>query len=81
MYNSILRKWPVDKYEAFKDNSFTTALSVLVSAVLTLSRAVNLKIPAGTPLYIGLGVDTWTCQTASSKQMRRVRLDSWTGAL
>jgi ankyrin repeat protein len=52
-YNSILRQWPVDLYVAFKDNSFTTTLSVLVSAVLKLSRAV--KIPAGTPLYRGLG--------------------------
>jgi hypothetical protein len=74
MYNSILRKWPVDMYEEFKDNSFTTALSVLVSDVLKLSCAV--KIPAGTTLYMGLGVETWTCQTVSSKQMRRVRLYS-----
>lgn len=55
IYNPILRRYPVEIYERFRDgdNLFTTTISVLVSAVQKVARSV--PIPEGTKLYRGLG--------------------------
>jgi WD40 repeat protein len=55
IYNTILRRYPVDKFELFEkgDNQFSTTIFVLVSAVQKLSRFT--RIPLGTLLYRGLG--------------------------
>ena len=55
LYNAVLRQFPVDIYNVFKDGSnlFSTTIFVLVSAVNKLSRCMN--IPPGTLLYRGLG--------------------------
>jgi hypothetical protein len=54
IYNAILRRYPADIYDVFKDvNAFPTTIFVLVSAVQKLSRCMN--IPPGTLLFRGLG--------------------------
>ncbi len=55
LYNAVLRQFPADIYNVFKDgdNLFPTTIFVLVSAVNKLSRCMN--IPPGTLLYRGLG--------------------------
>ena len=55
IYNTILRRYPADKYRMFADgdNLFSTTIFVLVSAVQKLSRFT--RIPLGTLLYRGLG--------------------------
>jgi ankyrin repeat protein len=55
LYNAVLRRFPADIYNVFKDgdNLFSTTVFVLVSAVNKLSRCMN--IPPGTLLYRGLG--------------------------
>jgi ankyrin repeat protein len=55
IYNAILRRFPTDIYNFFEtaDNTFSTTIFVLVSAVQKLSRCMN--IPAGSLLYRGLG--------------------------
>ncbi len=55
LYNAVLRQFPTDIYNVFKDggNLFATTIFVLVSAVNKLSRCMN--IPPGTLLYRGLG--------------------------
>ena len=55
IYNTILRRYPEDKYSVFRDgdNLFSTTIFVLVSAVQKLSRFT--RIPLGTLLYRGLG--------------------------
>jgi uncharacterized protein len=55
IYNAILRRFPMDIYEVYEtaDNTFSTTIFVLVSAVQKLSRCMN--IPAGSLLYRGLG--------------------------
>ena len=55
LYNAVLRQFPADIYQVFKDgdNLFPTTIFVLVSAINKLSRCMN--IPPGTLLYRGLG--------------------------
>jgi hypothetical protein len=55
VYNGILRRFPQQLYDFFSrnDNTFSTTIFVLVSAVQKLSRVMN--IPPGTQLYRGLG--------------------------
>jgi hypothetical protein len=55
LYNAVLRQFPADIYNVFKDgnNLFSTTIFVLVSAVNKMSRCMN--IPPGTLLYRGLG--------------------------
>jgi WD40 repeat protein len=55
IYNTILRRYPAEKFESFEkgDNQFSTTIFVLVSAVQKLSRFT--RIPLGTLLYRGLG--------------------------
>ena len=55
LYNAVLRQFPADIYNVFKDgnNLFSTTIFVLVSAVNKLSRCMN--IPPGALLYRGLG--------------------------
>jgi WD40 repeat protein len=55
IYNTILRRYPAEKFELFEkgDNQFPTSIFVLVSAVQKLSRFT--RIPLGTLLYRGLG--------------------------
>jgi WD40 repeat protein len=55
IYNTILRRYPAEKFELFEqgDNQFSTTIFVLVSAVQKLSRFT--RIPLGTLLYRGLG--------------------------
>jgi WD40 repeat protein len=55
IYNTILRRYPEDKFAIFRDgdNLFSTTIFVLVSAVQKLSRFT--RIPLGTLLYRGLG--------------------------
>jgi hypothetical protein len=55
IYNTILRRYPKEKFELFDkgDNQFSTTIFVLVSAVQKLSRFT--RIPLGTLLYRGLG--------------------------
>jgi hypothetical protein len=55
IYNTILRRYPKEKFELFEkgDNQFSTTIFVLVSAVQKLSRFT--RIPLGTQLYRGLG--------------------------
>ena len=77
IYNAILRRYPADIYKIYEatDNTFPTTIFVLVSAIQTLSRCMN--IPAGTLLYRGLGgsmelpdtsfVPSDKCMTASSR--------------
>jgi WD40 repeat protein len=54
IYNTILRRYPEDKFLIFKDgdNLFSTTIFVLVSAVQKLSRST--RIPLETLLYRGL---------------------------
>jgi ankyrin repeat protein len=55
LYNAVLRQFPADIYNVFKDgnNLFSTTIFVLASAVNKMSRCMN--IPPGTLLYRGLG--------------------------
>jgi hypothetical protein len=55
IYNTILRRYPAEKFELFEkgDNQLSTTIFVLVSAVQKLSRFT--RIPLGTLLYRGLG--------------------------
>ncbi len=55
LYNAVLRRFPADIYQVFKDgdNLFPTTIFVLVSAINKLSRCMN--IPPDTLLYRGLG--------------------------
>jgi hypothetical protein len=55
IYNSILRQFPEDVYEVFKEagNRFASTLYALASAVVKLSRVETLK--PGTKLYRGMG--------------------------
>ena len=57
IYNTILRRYPEAKFNALKemDNLYTTTIYVLVSAIQKIAREV--KLPAGTKLYRGLGGD------------------------
>ena len=54
LYNTVLRKWPVAKYEELKskDSLFPTTICVLVSAVQKLAQVMEL--PPGTVLYRGI---------------------------
>ena len=55
MYNSILRRWPADRYEGFHagGNLYATTIHVLVSAIQKIACAM--KLPEGLILYRGLG--------------------------
>ena len=55
IYNTILRRYPEDKFAVFRDgdNLYSTTIFVLVSAVQKLSRFT--RISQGTLLYRGLG--------------------------
>ena len=54
-YNAALRQWPPVDYEQMKasGNLYVTTISVLVSAVQKIARAVTL--PEGLRLFRGLG--------------------------
>ncbi len=54
-YNVALRHLPPAKYELMKetDNLYATTISVLVSAVQKIARAI--KLPDGLRLYRGMG--------------------------
>ena len=51
VYNCILRRFPRSMYEVFERNSFSTTISVLVSAVHKIAR--TMKIRSGLVLYAG----------------------------
>ena len=55
VYNVILRRYPAEAYQLFKEggNTFTTTIFVLVSAVTKVAKCT--RIPEGTLLYRGLG--------------------------
>lgn len=53
VYNSILRRYPIEFFENFMGNMFSTTIFVLVSAIQKLCRFSS--IPEGTLLYRGLG--------------------------
>jgi hypothetical protein len=55
IYNSMLRQYPMEMYEEFKEagNRFASTLFAMVSAVVKLSRVETLK--PGTKLYRGMG--------------------------
>ena len=55
VYNTILRRWPTARYEAFHagGNLFATTIHVLVSAIQKIACAM--KLPEGLILYRGLG--------------------------
>jgi hypothetical protein len=55
VYNAVLRRFPAEIYTVFEagKNFFPTTISVLVSAVQKLARAV--RVPEGKALYRGLG--------------------------
>jgi ankyrin repeat protein len=55
VYNTILRRYPKDKFEIFEkgNNLFSTTIFVLVSAVQKMCRVT--RIPLGTIIYRGLG--------------------------
>jgi hypothetical protein len=55
IYNSMLRRFPRDVYEVFKEagNRFSSTLFALVSALVKLSRVETVK--PGTKLYRGMG--------------------------
>ena len=55
IYNTILRRFPTDKFAIFNDgdNLFSTTIFVLVSGIQKLCRCS--RIPEGTLLYRGLG--------------------------
>lgn len=55
VYNSILRRWPEETYNRFKNrnNLFSTSITVLVSAVQKIACVMPLK--EGLTLYRGLG--------------------------
>ncbi len=62
MYNTVLRRFPKEKYDMLQrgrggkgGNLYTTTIYVLVSAVLRMARRTKLR--AGTKLYRGLGGD------------------------
>jgi hypothetical protein len=54
-YNTALRRWPVADYEQMEKakNLYPTTISVLVSAVQKIARAMEL--PEGLRLFRGLG--------------------------
>jgi hypothetical protein len=54
-YNAALRQFPQKDYERMKKtgNLYTTTISVLVSAVQKIARAI--KLPEGLRLFRGLG--------------------------
>jgi hypothetical protein len=53
IYNCLLRQFPLDKYNTFndQDNTFSTTIFVLVSAIQKLSR--HMYLPPSTRLYRG----------------------------
>jgi hypothetical protein len=53
IYNALLRRFPLDKYEAFsgKGNTFSTTIFALVSAIQKLSR--HMFLPPSMRLYRG----------------------------
>ena len=55
IYNAILRRFPSELYAVFVDgeNTFSTTIFVLVSAVQRIARA--LRLPDGLTVYRGLG--------------------------
>jgi hypothetical protein len=55
VYNTILRRWPVARYEAFNAgrNLYPTTIHVLVSAIQKI--ACVMKLPENLVLYRGLG--------------------------
>ena len=55
VYNTILRRYPSQAFEKFRegDNLYTTTVHVLVSAIQKLSRTV--AMPNEVKLYRGLG--------------------------
>jgi hypothetical protein len=55
VYNAILRRFPLDLYSVYADgeNTFSTTIFVLVSAVQRIARAMQL--PEGLIVYRGLG--------------------------
>jgi hypothetical protein len=55
VYNTILRRYPTEEYNMYKDggNLFPTTIAVLASAVIKIARAT--KLPVGLLLYRGLG--------------------------
>jgi hypothetical protein len=57
IYNAILRQYPTDIYQTFRDgnNLFTTTIHVLVSALQKISRVM--KMEKEMTLYRGLGWD------------------------
>ena len=54
LYNTVLRKYPLDKYTELKskDNLFPTTICVLVSAIQKLAR--KMKLVPGNVLYRGI---------------------------
>jgi hypothetical protein len=57
VYNTVLRQWPKDKFKELEGggNLFATTIFVLISAIQKVAREI--KLPAGTRLYRGLGGD------------------------
>ena len=55
VYNTVLRRYPMDVYKRFEagGNRFATTIHVLVSAVVKIARVM--KLPPGLELYRGLG--------------------------
>ena len=55
IYNAILRRFPSELYSVFADgeNTFSTTIFVLVSAVQRIARAM--RLPEGLTVYRGLG--------------------------
>ena len=55
VYNTILRRFPVEEFEQFQQggNQFATTIFVLQSAVMKISRVM--RLPPGLELFRGLG--------------------------
>ncbi len=55
MYNTILRRYPKQEYEVFRDGSnlFPTTIAALASAVIKIARVT--KLPPCLELFRGLG--------------------------
>jgi hypothetical protein len=55
LYNTMLRQFPADLHKTFqaKNNTFATTIHVLASAVVNISRVMELR--PGVKLYRGLG--------------------------
>ena len=55
MYNTILRRFPLEHYSVYKDggNTFPTTIAALTSAIVKISRVT--KLPPDLELFRGLG--------------------------